>query len=54
MWRALPIVGPPSCMTVDGSPISGILLPKPNMYIATGFAKWGMTNSTVSAILLRT
>lgn len=26
---------------------------KPNIYVATGFRKWGMTNSTVSAILIK-
>jgi glycine/D-amino acid oxidase-like deaminating enzyme/nitrite reductase/ring-hydroxylating ferredoxin subunit len=42
------------CMTVDGVPYIGHFTSQtPNMYIATGFAKWGMTNSTVSAILLR-
>jgi len=42
------------CMTVDGVPYIGQFSAKtPHMYLATGFAKWGMTNSTVSAILLR-
>ena len=42
------------CMTVDGIPYIGHFTSKtPNMYIATGFQKWGMTNSMVSAILLR-
>lgn len=42
------------CMTVDGVPYIGHFTSKtPHMYLATGFAKWGMTNSTVSAMLLR-
>jgi len=42
------------CMTMDGLPYIGhFTSDTPNMYIATGFGKWGMTNSMVSAILLR-
>ncbi|MCR6544396.1 FAD-dependent oxidoreductase [Dehalobacterium formicoaceticum] len=42
------------CMTLDGIPYIGQFTSKtPNMYLATGFAKWGMTNSTVAAMLLR-
>ncbi|MGI6065750.1 MAG: FAD-dependent oxidoreductase [Bacillota bacterium] len=42
------------CMTLDGVPYVGHFTSKtPNMYIATGFAKWGMTNSAVSAKIIR-
>lgn len=42
------------CMTLDGVPYVGHFTSEtPNLYIATGFAKWGMTNSIVSSILLR-
>ncbi|NLY43227.1 MAG: FAD-dependent oxidoreductase [Clostridiaceae bacterium] len=42
------------CMTLDGIPYVGHYTSKtPNLYIATGFGKWGMTNSTVSAMILR-
>ncbi|HHU16719.1 MAG TPA: FAD-dependent oxidoreductase [Clostridiales bacterium] len=42
------------CMTVDGLPYVGNLTPDtPNLYITTGFGKWGMTNSMASAMLLR-
>lgn len=40
--------------TMDGVPYIGHLTSKtPNIYVATGFSKWGMTNSTVSAIMFR-
>lgn len=40
--------------TPDGVPYIGQLTATtPNIYIATGFHKWGMTNGTVSAILLK-
>lgn len=42
------------CMTLDGVPYVGNFTSNtPNMYIATGFGKWGMTNSMVSAMILR-
>ncbi|OQB14695.1 MAG: Gamma-glutamylputrescine oxidoreductase [Firmicutes bacterium ADurb.Bin193] len=42
------------CMTVDGIPYIGqYKSDTPNLYITTGFGKWGMTNSTVSAMLLK-
>jgi glycine/D-amino acid oxidase-like deaminating enzyme/nitrite reductase/ring-hydroxylating ferredoxin subunit len=42
------------CMTLDGLPYVGYLTSKtPNMYMATGFAKWGMTNSIASSMLIR-
>ena len=42
------------CMTLDGLPYVGHFTSKtPNMYIATGFAKWGMTNSIASSMILR-
>lgn len=42
------------CMTLDGLPYIGPYSPHmKNVYAATGFGKWGMTNSMVSALLLR-
>lgn len=41
------------CMSLDGIPYIGRYSPKtPNLYVATGFNKWGMTSSMVSADLL--
>jgi glycine/D-amino acid oxidase-like deaminating enzyme/nitrite reductase/ring-hydroxylating ferredoxin subunit len=41
------------CMTVDSVPYIGHLTSKTkNIFVATGFGKWGMTNSTVSAAIL--
>ncbi|NMB33563.1 MAG: FAD-binding oxidoreductase [Clostridium sp.] len=42
------------CMTVDGIPYVGNFLPgTPDLYIATGFGKWGITNGLASSILLK-
>jgi len=42
------------CMTLDGLPFVGHFTSKtPNMYIATGYGKWGMTNSIASATILK-
>jgi len=42
------------CMTLDGVPYVGrYQSDTPNLFIATGFEKWGMTNSMVSAILIK-
>lgn len=42
------------CVTLDKVPYIGYLSEKiPNWYVATGFGKWGMTGSMVSAIILR-
>lgn len=42
------------CMTLDNVPYIGqFTSDTPNLYIATGFKKWGMTHSTVSSMLLR-
>lgn len=42
------------CMTIDGIPFVGHLTSNsPNLYIATGFGKWGMSNSTVAAMILK-
>lgn len=42
------------CMTLDGIPFTGhFTSDTPDLYIATGFGKWGMTNATASAIILR-
>lgn len=41
------------CMTLDGVPYIGRYSARtPNMYVATGFNKWGMTSSMVAAYLL--
>lgn len=42
------------CMTVDDVPYIGqYTKDTPNLYVATGYRKWGMTNSTVSAMILK-
>jgi Rieske Fe-S protein len=42
------------CMTLDDIPYVGRFTAKsPNLYIATGYGKWGMTNSTASAMILK-
>lgn len=42
------------CMTLDGLPYVGHFTSNtPNLYIATGYAKWGMTNSMASSMILR-
>ena len=42
------------CTTLDDVPYVGQMTSdRPNLYIASGFRKWGMTNSTVSAMILR-
>lgn len=42
------------CMTLDGMPYIGRLdSHRENLYVATGFNKWGMTGAMVSAMLLR-
>lgn len=41
------------CMPMDDVPYVGHFTSKtPNLYIATGFKKWGMTNSMASAMIL--
>lgn len=41
------------CFTLDGVPYIGQFSSStPNCYVATGFAKWGMTNSMVSAMII--
>lgn len=41
------------CMTLDGVPYIGqYSASTPDLYVATGFEKWGMSNSMVSAMLL--
>jgi glycine/D-amino acid oxidase-like deaminating enzyme len=41
------------CMTLDSIPYIGQYSKKtPNFYVATGFNKWGMTSSMVSAMIL--
>ena len=41
------------CITLDGMMYAGRYSPKtPNLYVATGFNKWGMTSSMVAANLL--
>ena len=47
MWSAQ------DCITLDGIPYIGRLSPtNPNIYVATGFNKWGMTSSMVSANII--
>lgn len=42
------------CMTLDNIPYVGQFKSNtPNLYIATGFGKWGMTNSIASSLILR-
>ncbi len=41
------------CMTIDGIPYIGRYYSEtPNIYVATGFNKWGMTSSMVSAMII--
>ena len=41
------------CMTLDGVPYIGQYSKRtPNLYVATGFNKWGMTSAMVAAMLL--
>ncbi|MDD4389228.1 MAG: FAD-dependent oxidoreductase [Eubacteriales bacterium] len=41
------------CMTLDDIPYIGVLTKsRPNIYVATGFKKWGMTSSMVAADIL--
>ncbi len=41
------------CMTLDGIPYIGQYSPKtPGLYVATGFNKWGMSSSMLSAMIL--
>ena len=41
------------CMTLDGVPYIGQYSPKtPQLFVAAGFNKWGMTSSMVSAMIL--
>ena len=39
--------------TVDKLPFVGRMQENDNIFVATGFRKWGMTNSTAAALLLR-
>ncbi len=42
------------CMSLDGIPYIGRYSEStPNLYVATGFNKWGMTSSMVAAMVLR-
>lgn len=42
------------CMTLDGIPYIGQYSKNtPNLYVATGYNKWGMTSAMVAALLLR-
>lgn len=42
------------CSTLDDIPYVGhYTADTPNLYVATGYGKWGMTNSTASAMLLK-
>jgi nitrite reductase/ring-hydroxylating ferredoxin subunit len=39
-------------MPVDGTPFVGRQLPRTRIFVATGFAKWGMTNGTAAGLLI--
>lgn len=42
------------CMTLDDVPYIGPFTAKtPNLYIATGYGKWGMTNSMTASVILK-
>ncbi|MPM78905.1 Cytochrome b6-f complex iron-sulfur subunit [bioreactor metagenome] len=42
------------CMTLDGIPYVGhYTSDTPNLYVATGFNKWGMTNAIASSVILK-
>lgn len=42
------------CMTLDNIPYVGLYSKNtPNLYVATGFNKWGMTSAMAAALLLR-
>ncbi len=42
------------CMTHDSVPYVGYFAENsPNLYLATGYGKWGMTNSTASAMIIK-
>ena len=42
------------CMTVDSLPYAGYFTTgTPNMFVATGYQKWGMTNSMVASMVIR-
>ncbi len=48
MWAAQ------DCMSLDGVPYIGMYSSNtPDLYVATGFNKWGITSSMVSAMILR-
>ena len=51
--RAIALWSAQDCMTLDGIPYIGPYSSStPSWYVATGFQKWGMTSSMVSAIIL--
>jgi glycine/D-amino acid oxidase-like deaminating enzyme/nitrite reductase/ring-hydroxylating ferredoxin subunit len=39
-------------MPVDGTPFVGRQVPRSPVFVATGFAKWGMTNGTAAGLLI--
>jgi glycine/D-amino acid oxidase-like deaminating enzyme/nitrite reductase/ring-hydroxylating ferredoxin subunit len=42
------------CMTLDSLPYAGHFTANtPNLYLATGYGKWGMTNSMASSVIIR-
>jgi Rieske Fe-S protein len=42
------------CMTIDNVPYVGHLnKTSPDLYVATGFGKWGMSNGTAAAMILK-
>ena len=52
--REMAVWSAQDCMTADSVPYIGqYAASRPDWYVATGFQKWGMTTSMVSAMLLR-
>lgn len=42
------------CMTVDGLPYVGLYAKNaPDLYVATGYGKWGISNSITSAVIMK-
>ncbi len=41
------------CFPIDGMPYAGAIFAKnPNVYVATGYEKWGITNSAAAAMMI--
>ena len=44
--------GTQDCMTLDDLPYIGRVSKNSNIFVATGYSKWGMTNSTCAAVII--